>query len=222
MTDPDVVYPYRQTYKDRDLRYSLRSLCNVPHGKVIVAGDKPRLPGVVHVPVGAMRNRYMSSTANILAALRKVSTPDVIVMHDDIFVMCPWAYVHQDRGLLSEYLSSNAARGSYGRMLERTHEILQAHGVDDPVFYSLHTPVVYDASKLEALIEEFGSEAASIRTIYWNLHPQPSETADDVKVRKMSSAIGTMPIISTTDELSRSSRWRRWIDRKFPKPSQYE
>lgn len=222
MSALDVVYPYRETYRDRDLRYSLRSLCNVPHGDVIVAGDKPRGFSVRHVRAEGMRNRYMSSTANILAGAKEAKSDRIVVMHDDIFLMRPWQFVHQDRGSLRDYLAAGAARGSYNSMLERTLGLLRANGIAEPLFYALHTPTVYEVEKLIALIERFGREAVSIRTIYWNIHRQPSEMADDVKIRKMSRAVERMPIISTSDELSRASKWRRWIDRKFPRPSLYE
>lgn len=109
----DVVYPYKARPLDLELRFSIRSLVHVEHSKVIVAGDKPNLR-VQHIPVRPCLERYRSSTANILAAAEKaVETDRFIVMNDDIFVLQPWTFRHENRGTIEEYLANGQPQGGY-------------------------------------------------------------------------------------------------------------
>src|SRR5690606_27525882 len=167
----DVVYPYKRTPGDVELRYSLRSLSNMPHGRVIVAGDRPKIISdrVIHVPVRRISDRYRSSTANILAAAETaVETDQFIVMHDDIFVLEPWTFRHENRGTIEEYLANGNPSGLYRSHVEWTRDLLKAHGVSDPLWFGLHTPTVYDREKLIDLITDFRGERYLLRTLYHN------------------------------------------------------
>src|SRR5690606_36479499 len=95
----DVVYPYKATLKDFELRYSLRSLRYMDHDRVIIAGDVPKgLKKVTLIAVGRIGNRYASSTVNIKAAVDSGQLSDrFVVMHDDIFLLRPWAFRHEHR-----------------------------------------------------------------------------------------------------------------------------
>src|SRR5690606_41830173 len=119
----DVVYPYKARPFDLEIRYSLRSLVNVPHNRVIVAGDRPKIISdrVIHVPVPRIANRYKSSTANILAAAeRAVETERFIVFNDDMFVLRPWAFRHENRGTIEDYLAAGRPQGRYRSYVEWT------------------------------------------------------------------------------------------------------
>lgn len=220
----DVVYPYKRAPGDLELRYSLRSLVNVEHGQVIVAGDTPRtFKGDISVlPVPRNPVRYKASTNNIYQAARRlVSSERFIVMNDDIFVLKPWAFKHEHRGTIEDYLASGEPKGDYRRYLANTLAILRAHGVADPLFYGLHTPTVYERDKLIALVDEFGEQRYLLRTLYHNLFPQPAELRTDVKVRRW----GEEPesdVVSISDLCARDPRFLRWIDARFPDPSPYE
>lgn len=217
----DVIYPYKATPGDFDLRYSLRSLVHVPHDRVIVAGDKPGLDGVLHVPVGRDGNRYASSTANIVAAAEQASDR-FIVMHDDIFLLRPWRFSHEDRGTIDEYLASGGAEGTYRGHAIATRDLLRSLGFDDPLWFGLHTPTVYERDKLLDLVKEFRGKAYLLRTMYHNLHPQPSIRRDDVKVRKWTKDAGRQDVLSISDVVSHDRGFRRFIQERFPEPSPYE
>lgn len=220
----DVVYPYKARPFDIELRYSLRSLRHVRHGKVIVAGDKPELISdrVIHVPVEPIANRYQSSTANILAAAETaVTTRRFIVMHDDIFILQRWTFRHENRGTIEEYLATGRPKGEYRSHIEMTRDILVAHGVDDPLWFGLHTPTVYDRSKLIDLIRDFTGERYLLRTLYHNLFPQPSKRRDDVKMWRWAEPTEG-DVISINDKCAFSPEFRQWAERKYPRRSVYE
>jgi hypothetical protein len=223
----DVVYPYKATHLDLELRYSLRSLHKfMPHKQVIVAGDKPgcisRLVRFVRVPRDT--DRYRSSTANIAAAVEQaVETEKFVVMNDDFFLLRPWTFRHENRGTIEEYLASGLPQGRYRLHIEWTRDILKAHGVADPLWFGLHTPTVYERDKLKGLIADFKGQRYLLRTLYHNLFPQPSYRREDVKVRHW---LGTPPadldVLSISDTVAASRAFHAWLEAQFPYPSPYE
>jgi hypothetical protein len=221
----DVVYPYRSTVLDLELRFSIRSLANVEHGKVIVAGDRPRfLSGAAtYVQMQRDRLRFRSSTHNIAAAAQEaVETDRFIVMNDDIFVLRPWAFQHEHRGTIEEYLASGRAIGSYQTHVVATRDILKAHGVDEPLFFGLHTPTVYERTKLLDLVKDFDGQPYLLRTLYHNLFPRPSALRADVKLKTWSGAPVGADVISITDNVAWKPSFRAWLVKTFPEPSPYE
>lgn len=221
----DVVYPYKASLFDFELRYSLRSLHEfMPHRRVIVAGDKPAfISRLVHfVPVSRHPDRYRSSTKNIAtAAERAVETEKFVVMHDDIFLLHPWSFRHENRGTIEEHLASGLPQGLYRLHVEWTRDILKAHGVIDPLWFGLHTPTVYERNKLLELIREFRGQRYLLRTLYHNLFPQPSERREDVKCKRW---IGppSGDVVSISDECALNPSFRKWVSERFPTPSRYE
>lgn len=220
----DVVYPYKRTPGDVELRYSLRSLSNMPHSRVIVAGESPRAKlNVTKVGVARAPGRYEASTRNIFEAARQeVETDRFVVMNDDMFILEPWTFRHENRGTIEEYLGSGAPKGGYRRYTRSTWDILKAHGVADPLFFGLHTPTVYERSKLIDLIKEFNGKRYLLRTLYHNLFPQTSERREDVKVREWAGDPRQQDVLSISDGCARDPQFLAWIDVRFPDPSPYE
>lgn len=220
----DVVYPYKSSGDDFELRYSLRSLINVPHRRVFVAGDRPSFISqeVAFISVPGSWNRYRSSTANILAAIEQEGvSEEIIVMNDDIFVLMPWVFKHEHRCSISEYLR-DCKRGRYRKMILRTRDILRAHGVADPLFFGLHTPTVYNRRRLIDLIKQFSGQDYLLRTLYHNLFPAPSVRRQDVKVRHWNAQHGEGDMVSLSDGCARDIAFRSWIAARFPERSKYE
>ncbi len=221
----DVIYPYLRAPEDFELRYSLRSLANMTHDRVIVAGDRPAITSdrACHIPVPRMNDRYRSSTTNILSAVVRADVTDkFVVMHDDIFLLKPWADRHQHRATIAEYLGSGAAMGTYRQVLRTTYEILRSHGISDPLFFGMHTPCVYEASKFIDLVNEFRDRRYLTRTLYFNLFPQPSMPSQDVKLKRWRDDAPIGSVLSISDDVARSKRFRSWIDARFSVPSEYE
>lgn len=224
----DIIYPYKRSPGDFELRYSLRSLVNVPHSRVIVAGDIPLsmtddLTKVKNPRVGG--DRYMSSTANIFAAMARADVSDeFMVMNDDIFVLQPWTFRHENRGTIRQALADPTVKGEYRERINATAGLLRAHGIDDPLFYGLHTPTQYNRAKLVELMREFPMPKHKylLRTMYWNLYPESSVRRDDVKVK--SWPVDRLPddILSISDNVAALPDFRSWINERFPVASRYE
>lgn len=218
----DIVIPYRATRGDFELRFALRSLANVPHDRVIIAGDSARSasPAVTQIRVRRAYPRYASSTNNIVAAARE-ATDQIIVTHDDTFILQPWTFRHEHRCTVEEYLHSSSCYGDYRQHVESTLEILRGDGVADPLFFGLHTPTVYERDKLLGLVREYRGREYLLRTLYHNIYPAPSVRRDDVKMHQWGDP-GDKDILSISDGVSRNPSFRRWIEARFPDPSPYE
>lgn len=220
----DVVYPYKSAPDDFELRYSLRSLANLPHERVVVAGDKPIIISrdVVHVAVDPVVDRYQSSTTNIVGAIERAGVSgDFILMHDDMFVLEPWVYRHEHRGTIDEYVRGGGASGEYLARAARTRDVLLAHGVTDPLFFGLHTPTIYNAERVLELVREFDGQRYLLRTLYHNLFPAPSCRRDDVKVRAWAGSAGG-DVVSISDECAAHPGFKAWIAARFPDRCRYE
>lgn len=222
----DLVYPYRSAPFDFELRYSLRSLVNLPHDRVIIAGDRPQIASdrVTCIDAPRHQDRYQSSAANILAGCEASDADQVVVMNDDMFILRPWSFRHENRGTIAGYLASGRASGRYRAALEATRDILAVEGISDPLFFGLHTPTVYDRRALMDLIREYQGRGILLRTLYHNLHPKPSVRAEDVKLHRFPSyrppAVGDA--LSISDEVASQPAFRRWIAERFPERCDYE
>ena len=228
MPAPDIIYPYKRAPNDFELRYSLRSLVNVPHSRVIIAGDSPfcvndRVTVVKNPRVSG--DRYMSSTSNIFAAMARADVSDeFVVMNDDIFVLKPWTFKHEHRATIAECLADPAFAGEYRARMVSTAAILRSVGITEPLFFGLHTPTVYNRHRLADMIREYPMPQRRYltRTLYWNLFPAPSVRRTDVKVKTWPIESMADDVLSISDNVTGISEFQTWINERFPVASRYE
>lgn len=222
----DVVYPYRRPWDEFELRFSLRSVAeNMPHARVIIAGDPPKFKAeaLTHVAVSRHSDRFMSSTRNIVGAIEGAGIEgEFVVMNDDFFILKPWTYRREHKGTVEEYAASGGSSGGYLKMVLTTRDILAAHGVEEPLFFGLHTPAVYDAQKLVDLVREFEGQTYLLKTLYCNLFPMPSVKRPDVKAHDWTGEPPADDMFSTSDQCARSLAFKAWMRQRFPTPSPYE
>src|SRR5688572_13246658 len=89
---PDIVYVCRPGDDNEELRYSLRSLRNLPHGRVFVAGYCPVWVSseVERIPVPRMSDKHTHALASLVAAMNDERVSDPFVMfNDDFYIMRP-------------------------------------------------------------------------------------------------------------------------------------
>lgn len=220
----DVVYVCRPG-RNEELRYSLRSLVNLPHDRVFVAGSWPKwLTGVEVVPVRAERTKYASTTANLLAACRAGVAERFAYFNDDFFVMEPvetLPVLH--RGPL-EQVAWRHTTLSYGRSMADLARWLRLRGYDEPLCYELHVPMELERDRLVevlALPVPRPARDAHKRSLYGNWWRIGGERADDCKVFG-SSVVRERPFLSTSDSSFTSAEVGRLIRARFPEPSPYE
>lgn len=211
---PDLVYVVKNGDRNEELRYSLRSLTNLPHGKVWMAGGKPSwVRNVEHMPTVQRSNKFVNALKNLEAVLPQVSA-EFVLMNDDFIILAPLERVPT---LYMEVHGQTLAK----QALVGVRKILARHGIEDLVSYEMHTPFVYSRDLLvETLEKAKGVHIAGYqRTLYGNLNRIGGTLAVDCKVKGNRLPVG--PFVSTSEKTFQGGVGQM-IRRLFPEPSPFE
>lgn len=89
----DIVYVVREGEKNDNLRYSLRSLKNIPHDDVYIIGHKPEwVKNVKYINrMQRVRNKFQNISRNMWLATKTSSISDDFIYMDDDFALLPTA-----------------------------------------------------------------------------------------------------------------------------------
>lgn len=223
---PDVVYVVRPGEVNEELRFSLRSLRNLPHGRVWIAGHKPRWVSdeVGHIPgPRALRGRA-SAKANLRAACEHPEVAaEFVYMCDDFFVMQRMERLPvMHLGPLSEVIRSRRMSSAYNRALEQVADILAAHGIAEPLMYDLHAPMLVDKHRMLEVLALLPSPFLQELTLYGNLNHLGGELRHNHKVRHRDAGWQSWPFLSTNDVGFTSLPVGQFIRSRFPDQSPYE
>lgn len=226
----DVVYVVREGDDNEQLRYSLRSLANLKHDQVWIAGYKPSwVTGVRHIKTTQAQSRYKNSTGNLRAACEH---PDVSqrfsLFNDDFYVMEPIRQIprlHRGPvvGLMGPSRPNHKLRqNGYLSGMWDTFDLLERMGHDAPLSYELHVPMSVDKSKMLATLDAGAHvDALHKRTLYGNMHRHGGRQVEDAKVhnRKLPATAKTFLSTSPSSFLGQTGDLLR---ERFPTPSEYE
>lgn len=239
----DVLYVVREPRDSKDahetLRYSLRSLANLVHGDVWIAGYKPEwCTNVRHVETVQSkdpRRKSKNSTGNFMAFCQHDGAPEKFVyMNDDFYILDPVSEVPVwNRGTVDDVVSGLRSRygrhhGAYREGLRLTGEVLRSEGVDVPWCFELHCPMVVDRGRFLygwGLVEDtgmFDGVPLHKRTLVGNLMGLSGVTVDDLKI-----GFGAQPTVLPRPFVSSAPRsWQGWLGGfvrdRFPEPSRFE
>lgn len=179
----DYVYICRKG-DNEELRYSIRSIeANMPRGKVWVIGYKPDWYVGNFVSVRDSGNKFN----NIKKCLAKTAdtlgiSKDFVLMNDDFFainkiVSVPLLHGGYLKDKVLEY-KELVPSSYYTRLLENTYKRLIKMGIDNPLDYDIHTPLIIDKTR----IKEATDMPYLDRSTYGNLVGIGGERFSDVKV----------------------------------------
>lgn len=222
----DIVYPVRPGQKNEELRYSLRSLGNLPHGRVWIVGyqlpDWLRNVGIIP-SIPEPRSRYRDTEAKLVEALiyAEVSDP-FLLFNDDFYVMKPLRSIKvQHMGPLADKIRKPAS--SYGKGITAALDQLKREGIEEPLSYELHTPFRIQKSKMLSVLEQRdGVDSYHYRTMYGNLHHIGGSYSEDVKVYRhtpFTEEQKQLPLLSTSDMTFRYHPAGTYIRSVFTEPS---
>jgi hypothetical protein len=222
----DIVYIVRPGESNEELRFSLRSLVNVPHDRVWIAGHKPEwVTGVEHIPTVQNSRKWWNARRNLAAAVTHPDLPEFVLFNDDFFVLEPLEDVPVlHRGSVTatiKHLNHTVGPSVYMRGLVATHQMLNTWGINDPLCYSLHVPIPIVAEGMREVLQatEGVTDRLHLRTLYGNLMAIGGDEVPDCKINRRTSSV-TGPFLSTSDrtfvEVSDS------LAEQFPDPSPYE
>lgn len=228
---PDVVYRVRPGDNNDELRFSLRSLTNIPHGQVWFVGHKPAwATDVGHLPGDRFKTKYANAFDGILRACHDPRISETfILMDDDMMVMqpattvTPWHYYP-----LGEHIErAQQGRAGHGpgwiTSLVNTRNYLNTKGRAHPISWEIHVPFVVEKATATQLLEDAAKYGTPIppqaRSVIANLTGRAGQWRNDVKVRPAHVALA--PDLISTDDAT-IDLVHEQLRARFPKPSPWE
>lgn len=213
----DIVYTVKEGEVNEELKYSLRSLENIPHRKVVIVGHKPDwVKGVFHLPV---KQNYGTKVANtnwnwLTVANSKLVSDRFILMNDDMFFMkpitaVPFCHMGDHKEFLKYYIQ-NHPFSTYTKVIRATEKRLGEMGITDAYSYELHTPTFIDKRAIRKAFKDFPFQFSpvNIRTLALNLMEVAGTHVPDVKYysekeqsKNPSTQIENLPVVSTNDKV---------------------
>jgi hypothetical protein len=242
----DVVYIVKVAEKNEELRYSLRSLKNLPHDNVHIVGHQPSwVKGVIHNPydpgVPPLREKHAKwwkswRMVKELCSFEDISE-DFILFNDDFYVMNPVDSVpilHRGemQAVIDAYKrrkpNNNILGNPYVFAMHETQEYLRF--LKKPTLcYEIHTPMVINRRKmLEAMnsidnISRPGLKHLNKRSLYGNYWEIGGDRTKDVKVDGANPTLDKTSDFLSTSDLSFAKRTiGGYIKSRFTKKCQYE
>lgn len=190
----DIVYVVRDGEENLPLKYSLRSLKNIPHENVYIIGYKPEWVTNVKYYNRFQRgqSKFKNITKNIYLTTKiEELSDDFVYMDDDYYIMREIDEIYpQHRGEIEIQTEFYREQGSmvYVNGLEDVTKRLHEQGIEYPLSYELHIPIVYNKEKLKHVLELDDSHAINapifhIRSFYSNYYRIGGQHMNDVKVR---------------------------------------
>ena len=233
-SDMDIVYIVRAGEVNEELRYSLRSLRNLPHRRVVIAGYIPKwVRNVVSIPVNQNQvTKYANAEQNWQHAMNDHRVSDnFILFNDDFFVMQPLAGLpNLHRGKLNDVIRyyEQINSGQYLQNMERTRDLLLEFGIEEPLSYALHVPMMMNKKRrkvLQATQLMFNESGLDIqmRTLYGNFYHLGGEYYDDVKANGLNDMPDKSAVfLSSNDQTFMRGKIGEYIKATFTEKSYYE
>jgi hypothetical protein len=229
----DIVIPVRQGEHNEELRYCLRSIDeNLPHGKIIIAGYKPKwIKGVEYIAtVPKSENKYICVARNIAAAVEAPVTSDWFTLfNDDMFVLDPLDEIElTNRGFMISMLKIDMPPQQRDSML-LTYNVLKQMKIEAPINFEVHAPMTMNKADMLSVIlrirsGDFADSPLQLRSMYGNTKNLRGVEVADPKISKRDffAYDPKFPIVSTTDESFNHGLAGEEIRARFPKKSRYE
>lgn len=220
----DAVYLVRSG-ENEELRYSLRSLKNLPHGKVWMFGNPPDWVQNVQIVKGQEGiDKWQRAKSSLKKVVRSEVSEDFILFNDDFFVMDEILVIPtithgtlEEQYNLPKYKDGWGNLNTYARILRSTEIQLGTYPTKN---FDVHYPMIFNKERLKQVLLGHDSYIAT-RSFYGNFYRLDSIEADDCKIYDSDTIPKSQSFISTTDE-SFKGRAGEYIKRQFKEKSIYE
>ena len=201
----DIVYFVKDTPTNEELRYSVRSLANFPHGKVWFYGGCPDgLKPDRHVYV---KQDQPTKWANIFKMYKMVCnnkeiSEDFWLFNDDFFIMkkVKKGPNYYEGDLYKRVVTLEDAHGGitpYSQQLRYTLQELEGM-VCETKNYALHVPMLMNREKGKELCNIISGPM--IRCVYGNYFKVGGEDHRDVKIDRLDRVAKDTEYLSTNDK----------------------
>lgn len=226
-TKIDIIYFVKDTTKNEELRYSLRSLKNFPHGKIWFYGGCPDgLKPDHHIKV---EQDQPTKWANIfkmfkLACKNNNISKDFLLFNDDFFVMkkikTPVNYYEGD--LYKRVVTLEDKHNGitpYSQQLRYTLQELESMGCTT-INYAVHTPMLINREKGLELANII--DGPMIRCAYGNYFKIGGKDHSDFKIDSVTKKYRNECYLSTNDKSFAHGIVGEQIRKLFPDKCEYE
>lgn len=225
----DIVYSLSDIVSGQ-LVYSLRSLQNIPHGRVFFVGGKPMwAKNIIHIPTEQYNTKWKNVPRNLIEVCKdqRVSE-DFIYMNDDFFILemvrDPKRELNLYNGTVREHLDRIQRRTPYIDGMEQTCELLKELGKEDPLNYELHIPCVFNKDNFIKMFDIYGVKDIDVlhyRSLYGNLYRTGGKDAMDVKITNR-SGFKEKPGEFLSCSNDGFQLLEKFLDHRFPNQCPYE
>lgn len=218
----DVCYVVKNTAENEELRYSLRSLQNLPNVRnVWIYGGKPNfLVDKYHKKSFDQNGSKWENSAKIFWEIINDDdiTDDFYLMMDDVFIMQPVSkFINFSRTSMetSRHSIYYDEKRNVCNWLKKHHKPIRD--------FDAHRPFLYNREKVKQLYPHYPNQTC-FRSLYGNWYNIPTETHPDCKVFSVGrySPPSDDFCLSTTDRSFNKGQVGELIRRCFPTPSIYE
>ena len=181
----DFVYICKDGINE-ELRYSIRSVVeSFPDSNIWVVGGKPPWYIGNYINVKQVLTKYRNAIQNLntICNSNEISE-EFVLMNDDFYIIKNISSIKTyhgglllDKINLYQKLNSNS---NYTRKLSATYKKIKSLGIESPLDYELHVPMVMEKKKLKQILEN--NDQFLWRSIYGNVFSIGGEQMEDVKV----------------------------------------
>lgn len=218
----DCVYICRSG-NNEELRYSIRSvLKNTEYKNIWIVGHKPDWYVGNYIPVTDIGNKYenIQRCLDIISTVHEISE-DFILMNDDFFIMNKIESLssYYDGTLEDRFIQhmSKFGNNQYARILATANKKLRGLGIETPLNYDIHSPMIMNRYKLKEVV----NFSLAPRSFYGNIHSIGGESISDVKLYKKQKDFDADSIFLSTTEES-FEMVKEILMSQFPEKSKYE
>lgn len=231
----DILYTLAENYDGAELRYSLRSLKNIPHERVFIVGGCPKwVKNVIHIPATQSGTKYKNTTENLKIACNDTRlSEDFIFFNDDFFVIKTIKdpvkelniYMGTVQSIIDALYKWHPFGSAYIRGMEETRVLLCELGKQEPLSYELHIPCIFNKYNYLKMFDIEGVKDINClhkRTLYGNLYRTGGKYMQDVKVltrHKFDTAKVDKFLSCSNAAFDKVSAY---LGGKFPEKSPYE
>ena len=223
----DVVYLLKESEKNEELRYSLRSVEeNFAYRRVWFAGGKPKgLEPDCWMPIKQDAPSKWENVRNMLVEIcrnDKISK-DFWLFNDDFFILepCDDSLPQFYNGTLKRQIARCEGQGEYVSRLKHLVKTLEDASLPT-LNYSVHKPILVNRKKALEVLEKFPNEPM-FRALYGNYWKIGGVDEPDCKIRRCDRYIKPgKRFCSTQDDSFAVGIVGRLLRDKFDRPSRFE
>lgn len=224
----DIVYILRENINPEELRYSLRSLENLPHRNVVFVcgcpkGFRPDL-WLRHEQVGVDKWSKIRSSMWKIIDCDEISD-DFYLFNDDFFIMKEQKEAIRlmvEKTLtwrIDDLTSQGLGEKAYTKTLIKAREELRRLGYPTDNF-EVHLPMLINKELMRKALPM--ATSPQMRSIYGNTCGLPHVNHKDVKVYDMDTVPSNPDFLSTSETVFAYGKVGAYIRSCFPYPSKYE